>query len=292
MSDNIKILILTNTFGKYKRQDIAVESFLYLKKLYPENIDILNVQFKDEKNSFQNVYNDIPVDFCLDISSKKYISNCSKKLPSISEIIFRGFRNDYYDYVVYVNSDVILLPRLVEIILNEKPDCMTGPRLDIDDIDSFQDVLQEKIKPIRTEIAGYDYFVFEKKWFKEYKQYFVSKFLIGKPLFDVDFAGLMVLFGRKTIIANDYPLSALHIHHGNSSVTDDCLEKTHNEKTHNENPLFTIANNIMYYNLQYNLCRRKPWGAFINPQKNEKEFQKNFFDSMNIHSNNNIKYIE
>lgn len=292
MSNNIKILIVTNTFGKYKRQDIAIESLLYLKKLYPENIDILNVQFKDEKSTFENCYIDIPLDFCLEISSKKYIPNCSKKLPSISEIIFRGFRNDYYDYVIYVNSDVILLPRLIEIIFNEKPDCITGPRLDIADINSFEDVLKEKITPLRTEIAGYDYFVFEKNWFKEYKKYFVSKFLIGKPLFDVDFAGLMVLFGRKTVIANDYPLSALHIFHGNSSVTDDCLEKNHNENVHNENPLYIIANNIMYYNLQYNLCRRKPWGSFIKPGNNEKEIQQKFFDAMNIHSNNSIKYIE
>jgi hypothetical protein len=288
----MQIGIITNTFGKYHRQNIAAESWLHLKNLFPDNVRVYNLQFKDEKTTFNDHYDGIETVFCLDTSSKTYIKNSTKKLPVISEIIFRGFAYSKCDYIIYVNSDVILLPRLIEYILNEKPDCMAGPRLDIEDISSFQNVLDEKVKPIRNEIAGYDFFVFERNWFEEYKKYFVSKFVIGKPLFDVDYAGLMVLFGKNTHIANGYPMMALHIHHGIDSVTTDCPERDHNQSVHDSNDLFRIANNVMFFNLQHNLCKRKPGGAFLQPQANEQLIQKTFFDIMNIHVDNQIKYVE
>lgn len=288
----MQIAIVTNTFGKYHRQNIAVESWVHLKKIFPDNVRLYNLQFKDEKNTFNDHYDGVETVYCLDTSSKTYIKNATKKLPVISEIIFRGFVYSKCDYLIYTNSDVILLPRLIEYILSERPDCMAGPRLDIENIDSFQNVLDEKVKPVRNEIAGYDFFVFEKNWFEDYKKYFVSKFLIGKPLFDVDYAGLMVLFGKKYHIANGYPVMALHIHHGIDSVTTECAERDHNQKVHDDNDLFKIANNVMFFNLQHNLCKRKPWGAFLQPQANEQQIQKSFFDVMNIHVDNQIKYVE
>lgn len=288
----MQIGIITNTFGKYHRQNVAAESWIHLKNLFPDHIKLFNIQFKDEKNSFKDDYDGIETVFWLDTSSKTHIKNATKKLPVISELIFRGFAYSKCDYIIYTNSDVILLPRLIEYILNEKPDCMAGPRLDIEDISSFQSVLDDNVKPVRNEIAGYDFFVFEKSWFQEYKKYFVSKFVIGKPLFDVDYAGLMVLFGKKTHIANGYPMMALHIHHGIDSVTTDCPERDHNQSVHDSNDLFRIANNVMFFNLQHNLCKRKPWGMFLQPQANEQLIQKTFFDVMNIHVDNQIKYIE
>lgn len=291
MSDK-NIAVITNTFGKYHRQNVAVESLVHLKNLFPENLELINLQFKDESDSFSDYYSGLRTEFELTVSSKTYEPKSYKKLPVISEMIVKGFSLSQADYIVYVNSDVILLPRLIEYILREKPDCMAGPRLDIQNIDSFQDVLDEKVVPIRNEIAGYDFFVFEKNWFRQYKKYFISKFVIGKPLFDVDYAGLMVLFGKKYHIANSYPMMALHIHHGIDSVTTECPEKDLNVNTHESNDLFKIANNVMFFNLQHNLCKRKPWGAFLQPQADEQIIQNTFFDVMNIHHENNIKYIE
>lgn len=288
----MQIAIVTNTFGKYHRQNVAVESWLNIKRKFPDNIEIINLQFLDEKETFSDYYHDIRTEFGLTVSSKTYEPNSIKKLPVISEIIVKGFSLSQADYVIYTNSDVILLPRLIEYILTEKPDCMAGPRLDIENINSFQDVLDEKVVPVRNEIAGYDFFVFEKNWFKKYKKYFISKFVIGKHLFDVDYAGLMVLFGKKYHIANSYPMMALHIHHGIDSVTTECPEKDLNTATHENNDLFKIANNVMFFNLQHNLCKRKPWGAFLQPQANEQQIQKTFFDVMNIHHDNQIQYIE
>jgi hypothetical protein len=290
--NNPQITIVTNTFGKYKRQNIAIESLLHLKKTFPF-INIYNFQFKDEEKTFQDSYEGIDTLFDLDSSSLTYMKDAKKKLPVFSEMIFKGFNYGDPDYVIYVNSDVILLPRLIELILKESPDCLTGPRLDIEDnLQSFQDVLDDKVTPQRVEIAGYDFFVFKKEWFNENKKYLHSKFLIGKPFFDVVYAGLMVIFGKKYMIYNDFPMLALHMAHGNASVTESCVEREHNENVHTSNPIFNLAGNIMHYNLQHNLCKRKPWGVFIKPQDNEQDIQHTFFDVMNIHSDNQIKYIE
>lgn len=288
----MRIAIVTNTFGKYHRQNVAVQSLAHLKNIFPDNLELYNLQFVDEHSTFTDYYPELNTEFKLTVSSKTYQPDSHKKLPVISEILVKGFSVSQADYVVYVNSDVILLPRLIEYIMKEKPDCMAGPRLDIQNIDSFQDVLDEKVVPVRNEIAGYDFFVFEKSWFNQYKKYFISKFVIGKPLFDVDYAGLIVLFGKKYHIANGYPMMALHIHHGTAAVTTDCPERDLNIKTHESNDLFKIANNIMFFNLQHNLCKRKPWGAFLQPQADEQLVQKTFFDVMNVHHDNNIKYIE
>lgn len=287
----MQIGIVTNIFGKYHRQDIAIESWIHLKKLFQNDVKIFNLQFKDESSIFENYNEDIDTRFVLESSSKDYIENSTKKLPLIYELIEKGFQESQCDYVLYTNSDVILLPRLIEYIKNEKPDCITGPRLDIEDIDSYEKVLKEEVVPIRNEIAGYDFFCFSKEWWNEFKNYFSSKFFIGKPMFDVVYAGLIVMFGKKYLIANDYPMMALHIHHGTSSVTSDCPERDFNLKEYESNVLFKIADNIMFFNLQYNLCRRTPWGQFIQPQANERQIQKAFFDTMNIHSENKIKYI-
>jgi hypothetical protein len=289
---NVSIAIVVNTYQKYHRQNVAVESLRHIKKSFPDNVKLYNIQFKDEINSFIDHYEGLETCHVLKESSLDYIVDARKKLPLISEIISEAFLFSDCDYVLYANSDVILLPRLIEIIINDAPDCMTGPRLEINDINSFQEVLNDQVVPIRVEIAGFDFFVFEKGWFKKYEEHFISKFVIGKPFFDVVIAGLMVIFGKKCIIANSYPLCALHIFHENTSVLMESPEKTHNENIFKNNILFKIADNIIYYNLQNNLCKRKPWGVFLQPQKDEQQIQKTFFDSMNIHHENQIKYIE
>jgi hypothetical protein len=281
------ITIATNTFETYHRQDVAVQSWVHLRNTC-ENVSLMDIQFADESKQY---YNQLTTCFYLDRSSKDVEPRSIKKLPILFDILEAAFVLTDDDYVVYTNSDVILLPRLIEYIQKESPDCMAGPRLDIEDIESFQDVLDNKVKPVRCEIAGYDYFVFERSWWMENKHHFDYPFVIGKPMFDVIYAGLIVMFGKKYRISNNYPMMALHIHHGLAAVTTDCPERDHNIRIAGSDPILKIADNIMFYNLQHNLCRREPWGAFINPKSDEQVKQKAFFDTMNIHTDNQIRHI-
>lgn len=53
-------------------------------------------------------------------------------------------------------------------------------------------------------------------------------------------------------------------------------------------PLDVFIGNLMFYNLKFNLCRRKPWGAFLIPESDEQEREKILFDVFNIHTENKL----
>ena len=55
----MKIVIGSNTFGTYKRQDIAVESWQELSEKF--DIDLYNIQFKDEEK-FQKMAVEVEVE--------------------------------------------------------------------------------------------------------------------------------------------------------------------------------------------------------------------------------------
>ncbi|HRO65816.1 MAG TPA: hypothetical protein PKU78_06340, partial [Candidatus Dojkabacteria bacterium] len=175
------------------------------------------------------------------------------------------------------------MPKLISEIIGDGLDCAAISRMDIEDIPSFNNILEQRVVPVRMEIAGFDAFVFSREWFLKYEKYLNNDFLIGKPYFDPVIAGLMVAFGGKYKIVNDLPPTAFHIHHGTASVDTACPERDHNQKIFEDNDLYRVVNNIIYNNLQFNLCRRKPWGRFLAPQESESGSQKIFFDMMNIH---------
>jgi len=47
----------------------------------------------------------------------------------------------------------------------------------------------------------------------------------------------------------------------------------------------------MYYHLQYNLCRRTPWGAFLTPTAGEQDFTDKFFNALRLDTEKRINYI-
>ena len=77
----MKIIIGTNTFGKYHRQDVAVESWKHLG-----DVNLVNVQFEDEKDSFNAQY-DMEHVFALTRSSIDTVDKSTKKLPFINDIL-------------------------------------------------------------------------------------------------------------------------------------------------------------------------------------------------------------
>ncbi len=283
----MKIKIITNTFGRYKRQDIAVESWKHLRNMFNSEIsvDIVDFQFEGET---PNPYEGIETRHVLAQSSQDMILLPTKKLPVVTEILHKGMELDY-DYLIFTNSDVIIMPNLIEEIVNRNPKAIACSRLDIQDIDSFDNILQQKITPVRYEIAGFDTFVFQKEWIEEYYwKLFSSKYFLGKHLWDVVWAGYVKVFGDNQPLGNKYPPFCFHIHHGTAAVTTECPEKDWNTAAMKVNKMDIIMNNIMFYNLKKNLIRRTPWGGFINPQPDEISFEQEYFNILNIHTENNV----
>lgn len=276
----MKIKIITNTFRQYHRQDVAVESWTHLTKLYG-NLEVINYQFMDEEHDYSNFYNNLNTKFCLTKSSKDLIKSSDKKLPCMSEI-FKNALTEECDYFIITNSDVIIMPILIQYIMDQEPQAMACSRLDIEDIKSYDSIIQQKITPVRWEIAGFDTFVFNKTWAETHKEKFKTDYFLGKPKYDVVWAGNMKIYGDNTLLGNSYAPYCFHIHHGNESAILDCVEKTYNETQVLVEKHDNLMYNIMSLYLRLHLIKRTPFGSFINLVENEKDFEKNFFEILNV----------
>jgi hypothetical protein len=271
----MKILITTNTFGKYDRQNLCIESLKKLKKEFPDNVNIIDVQFEDESKDFVNHY-DLDVKFNLTRSSLDVVPNATKnkKLPFVNDL-FKISCDYAEDYFVFTNSDVIVNANLIRYILNNSPACFACSRLDIQPINNLSE-LKENIKLVRWEIAGFDTFVFKKSWFLQYQHLF-NDYLLGRPEFDHIYAGIMKCYGDNTPFGNQYPPFCFHVHHGLDSVMNDNPERQFNVNMMKDNPFDTLVSRLVFYNLKTNLIRRSPWGAFLYPEPNEQDREINFF---------------
>lgn len=284
----MNIIIGTNTYGNYHRQTIATESWNDLKIKFPNIVDIVDIQFKDEEDIFENHYN-LNVKFDLERSSLDLFPDSQKKLPFVNDIIkhISKYTENEDDYFIFTNSDVVINSNLIKYIIDNKPECFACSRLDIENISSFQN-LKNEIKIVRWEIAGFDTFIFKKSWYMKWS-YMFNDYLLGKPEFDHVYAFIMKAYGDNTPFGNHYPPFCFHIHHGLASVTTECPELHYNRKVLKENSFDTMAARIMFYHLKYNLIKRKPWGAFLEPEKAEKQFEYNFFKNFNINHTPNFR---
>lgn len=292
----MKILIGTNTFGNYHRQTVAIDSWQYLVEQCvtnydaPYSVSLVDIQFRNEEKTFvKNPF--LKTVFPLECSSKDWVDGATKKLPVISDVIYSIYEEAVdYDYFIYTNSDVIIMPNLLDYILNNQPDAMACSRLDIQNIDSFQSILDQKVTPVRYEIAGFDTFVFKKSWFEKNKDELLrGVYFIGKPLWDVILAGKIKILGDSNVeLGNGYPPYCFHIHHGLDSVTTECPEKSWVEDQMKRLPFDHLVHNMMFYHLKNNLIKREPWGSFMKPQKGEKEFEKSYFDVMNFNTKKSV----
>jgi len=283
----MKLLIITNTFGNYHRQNVAVDSWRHLKSIYPDNVDILNLQFEDEKDTFVNPYPDIKTLFCL-TNTLDIVEGATKKLPFMSEMFSQGLSQMAdYDGFIWTNSDVIITRVLIEKIINTKPKALACSRLDIEDIDSFQRILEQKVKPVRWEIAGIDTCYFRKDWAETHAHLFTSnQYLMGKFLFDCHWGAIIRVYGdAQQKVENSYPVSCFHIHHGIAAVTADCAERTWNLKVAQSNPMNIMLINVWAFYFSQILGRRTPYGSFLNERDDEPAIESTYFSYMNINRN-------
>lgn len=276
----MKILIGSNTFNVYHRQTVAVDSWKHLKNKFPDIIDIVDIQFQDETNSFNNFY-ELNVKFDLTRSSLDVLPNAEKKLPFVNDIFssLSKYVTSDDDYFIFTNSDVIINSNLIQYIIDNKPLCFACSRLDIHDVSSFQN-LRKEIKPVRWEIAGFDTFIFKKSWFIEH-QFLFNDYLLGKPEFDFVYAFIMKIYGDNTPFGNNNPAFCFHIHHGLASVTTDCPERDYNKNILHTNSFDLLAGKIMFLHLKNNLIKRQPWGSFLHPTEDEKLIETDFFKQFN-----------
>jgi len=288
----MKILLGTNIFGNNIRQDIARESWLHLQQQYPDLIDLVALQFPFENEGKISRFG-IPALFDLHINSRFYLDDSGKDIPSIKdmlEILYKKAQEDKtITHLAYINSDCILTKHFIDYIQQNDVPAFAASRLDIEPVNSFKEIKQKGINVTRSEPAGFDLVCYKKEWWKDHG-HLHPEMLIGQPLFDVLYAGLIMLYGGKLLNDPQKPIIC-HIQHENVSHKDS-VEKRYNENKIKNSPFNQLVVNMMYFHLQFNLLTRKPWGKFTVVQKGEKEFTENFFEAMRLDTEKQIKYIE
>lgn len=255
----MKINIITNTFGQNLRQTIALDSWVYLKNKYPDIIQILDFQFYDDPDYSNKREGEIRTIPSLMFNSQKRLGKNARKLPEVYEILQKGSTYCYgeEDYVIFVNSDVILMPRLIEHIIKNKPKAFTSSRLDIAPIDSFERVLNKEVTPVRYECFGSDVFVFSKKFYNQYYELFSTPYFYGSWRWDNVWTALIKLLNPEEPLGVYFPPYAFHIHHGLDSVMKEYPEKSYNENLLQRRPMDKLAY-IIYSNYLNDFILKRP----------------------------------
>jgi hypothetical protein len=227
------ILIGTNTYNKYERQDLCIESFKKLKDKNT-NVDICLIQEPDDVV----YYYDISVIRKLKRNSSS-ILNTDKKLPFVNDI-FDVLCEHSKDYFVFCNSDIILSQQLINHIILNDIEALGISRIEIPPIRS----LIETFTPIRMEPSGFDCWVVSKNWWLKHRHLF-KDYLLGRPYFDVHYTLLMLLNSNNIYISNQYLI--YHIMHKSPAFVEDVCSLFNKKQTFDH-----YANND------------KLWGDFCN----------------------------
>lgn len=289
----MKILIGTNLFGNYKRQEIAKDSWSHIKSVYSDKIDFRAILFADEYNADDYPDKKIRECYTLTRSSKDIIPESSKKLPVLKDILNKVYDVSSTDsnitHIGYINSDCIVTPNLIEYLTSHPTDTIAVSRLDIQEVEDFAQILAKGVKPSRMEIAGFDGFFISIDWWKNHN-HLINEYLIGQPYYDQVLAGIISVTGGK--IYNDATKPILcHVQHAIQWM-DDTPEKRYNDTTLKNNPFDHLCFNMMHFHLQYNLLKRQPFGTFLKKDEKEQAFTDAFFDIMSLKTENHLKMIK
>lgn len=249
-----KILLTTNTFQNYHRQNLAIEKLLELKNKN-SNVDVKLIQFKNEKEYYQNVDN-VKI---LDRSSSS-ILNTNKSFPFVNDL-FDVSAELAEDVFIFFNSDIILTQKLINYVVNNDIEALGISRIEISNINSIKD--QASI--IRMEPAGFDAWVVSKKWWLKYRTLF-KDMLLGRPEFDIIYTSLMILNSKNIHISNDHLI--YHIQHQTESFTRDV---SYEFNCNQRDTLYKDLINWWGEVCNNTYLKRRDWGRFLDFNFDETE---------------------
>ena len=248
------ILIGTNVHKTYHRQDLCIES---LKKLQNQNKNVNICLIQEQQDIVE--YDNIDILFEL----KRNSSDClktTKRLPFVNDI-FNSLCDHSTDYFVFVNSDIIVSQPLIDLICSTDVEAFAVSRIDI----PFISTITTPFKPIRMEPAGFDCWIFSKKWWLSHKHLF-EDYLLGRPYFDVHYAMLMFLNSKNLFISNKHLIYHI-LHEKTSFIEDECYNfnksQTNKYYASNENIWGECCNNTFW--------KRKDLGTFLQFNNNEND---------------------
>jgi hypothetical protein len=251
----MKIAIGINIFGNNSRQQHCIETLIKLKNEFP-NVELYNITFENEKNENLNLKH-LPF---LKKTSKDLIKNSNKNYP-IAKDIFNILSEVDCDYFLYINNDILISKKLINLILKNEYESYCFSRHEIEPIQTIHD----EIKPIKIEIAGFDAWCIKKEWWKQNHQKF-EDYIVAQPIWDVDFALTLYNYSNCKICNLDFYIA----HEIHERLWDEqSLEAKYNLSIWEKRP---YGNRFRDYIFNY-LVNRKPYARFYNPLPNEEEIK-------------------
>jgi len=265
--ENKKIAFGLNLFGQSSRVDRAIESYLKIKRKYPINIDLYNLQFND-RNIKGREHPDFKSLYKLKESNKNYIVGESKRTIPMLRELFDTLANLNYEYFCFTNDDIIISDRYIDFILNTNYDCYPASRQAIEPIQKLTD----NITGSHYQVAGFDTFCIKTKWWTQNREKFPN-YILGTPPWDVHYATLCMKYGNSTL-CNKWPPPTFHEIHG------DDAHLPSPELTYN-NGLFWKPHKFdsdMWHNYLFHVLLKREGINYWNPFPNEEELEKQYFN--------------
>jgi len=219
----MKIVIGINNFKEESdlnnREQMCVDALHKIVKIFPNNVEIVNITFKDETfaslKGFKNIHclKQIPVNIT------------DKKIPFVNEI-FDHLAEIDADYFLFVNNDIIVSNRYIKAILNNPEyDCFPASKLHFTKLDSIDD--RDSV-PESLSVHGFDGFAIKSSWWKQNKDKF-KPMLLSRAYWDTYFYTKCHLYG-KSLTLNKPPAVIFHLDHKSTSMEGE-PGNTYNEKT-------------------------------------------------------------
>lgn len=258
-----------NLYGKNIRTDLAIESYLKLKKKYNDIIDFYNVQFVDTSVPMRE-HAEFKLYRCLKESSKNYITGESKKIIPMVKECYDGMAELGYEQFIFTNDDIIVSDRYIDFILKTNYDCYPASRLAIKPINS----LSEPIVNEHYQVAGFDTFCIKTDWWKKNRDSFPT-YVLGHPCWDVHYATLCMKLGNSTL-ANKWPPPTFHQIHQSDWTDKPCPETDYNYATFWKPYKF---DSDMWHNYLFHVLLRRPEVNYCTPHNNEEELEKQYFNT-------------
>lgn len=244
----MKVAIAVNTFDtNLNRFKLANQSYEHLDKM--DRVDVYDIQKPGTVGKFKTI--DTLARYSSDV-----VEGSTKDLPFVNDLFNIAADLDY-DYFVVTNADVMISPRLIDHIINNNITAMACSRLDVHPASSIND----DMKPVRWEIAGFDTFCFNTDWYKKNSNLF-EDFILGKPYYDHHYATIMKIFGNNDSFGNKNPALCLHEHHGIAACLNKDVEYRFNENQFNQSKLVQTYKHVWDNYLQ-KLIQRQPYGRFL-----------------------------
>jgi hypothetical protein len=251
----MKIAIGINIFGENKRQNLCIEVLKKIKSKF-KDVVLYNITFENEKNNHAEFFH-LPF---LKQTAKDVITN-SKSIKPTTKQFFDILSKQNCNYFIFLNSDILLSPKFINLVLKQEYETYCVSRYDTFPIDSI-----DKIIPYRIEIAGFDVWAVKTNWWKENHQYF-KNYVYAEHLWDVDYTLTMYNYSECLLCNKNF--YAAHEKH-DLNWDEQSVEARHNTLLWETTP-YKLGWKEFIYN---NLIHRLPYGQFLQPLYNELELEK------------------